>query len=103
MTTTDWAAIQYRDFYDVPRVFAFKCHERCYLFDSKFEEDTDEYSHYYEVYELPNDAMNWLERLVDWRDLSKKGRRIARVAVKSVQFDESRRRFVNSDILAKLN
>ena len=38
-----WANIQYRDFYDVPRIFVADYQGRLYLFDCPFDEALDDY------------------------------------------------------------
>jgi len=48
-----WATIRYRDFYDVPRIFITVHDGKQYLFDCPFDDDLDEYSDRYRVYQLP--------------------------------------------------
>ena len=50
---TDWSHIQYRGFHDVPRVIIALRGKDMYLFDSRFDDDTDEYLDHYEVWRLP--------------------------------------------------
>ena len=96
-----WAGIQYRDFYDVPRMFLTQTETAVYLFDSRFSDVNDEYDDHYEVYLMPkNDEMHTRS---DWRGLEKLAiRHLGRVKVSSVEFDNSKRKEVNLDVLAKI-
>ena len=44
-----WTPIQYREFYNVPRVFLVEREQAVYLFDCKFDESQGEYEDTYEV------------------------------------------------------
>jgi len=48
-----WSDIQYRDFYDVPRIVVARQGEELFLFRSRFDDSNDEYVDYYEVYRMP--------------------------------------------------
>lgn len=52
----EWADIQYRDFYDVPRIFVFRANDRVFLADCPFDEEIDDYLKFYTLFELPPDA-----------------------------------------------
>lgn len=44
MSGRNWLPIQYRDFYDVPRMVGVSYHGRLCLLDSSFDPEKDEYS-----------------------------------------------------------
>ncbi|HEY3135996.1 MAG TPA: hypothetical protein VGL29_08205, partial [Blastocatellia bacterium] len=48
-----WPTIRYRDFYDVPRIFIMTYNSKLYLFDCPLDDELDEYSDRYRVYQLP--------------------------------------------------
>ena len=85
---------QYRDFYDVPRMFIAQHNDVCLLFESAFDPDTDEYVSHYRVCVLPhldNDELRG-----SWMHLA--GLAIAElglVLVESMTFDPTRRREVD--------
>jgi hypothetical protein len=63
---TGWSGITYRGFYDVPRMILASCDGQMHLFDSRFDDELDDYIDYYEVWRLPplTDAQikgSWLE------------------------------------------
>jgi hypothetical protein len=47
------APIQYRDFWDVPRIFIASYEGKSYLFDCPFDEATEDYPNIYKVFILP--------------------------------------------------
>ena len=49
----EWTDIQYRDFYDVPRMIVARKGEEARLFYSRFDEQSDEYLDFYAVYRMP--------------------------------------------------
>jgi len=48
-----WRVIEYREFYDVPRMIVAADDEGLYLFYSRFDQGADEYLRHYEVYRMP--------------------------------------------------
>ena len=48
-----WRVIDYRDFYDVPRMIVASNEEGVFLFYSRFDEKRDDYLEHYEVYRMP--------------------------------------------------
>lgn len=94
-------SIQYRDFYDVPRIFLLRHQEYLLLFDSAFDEDADEYSAFYEVYLLPELSQEML--IGSWAHLKQTAsRRLGRIPVAEVEFDATRRRYVDTSSLEPL-
>lgn len=80
--------VEYRDFYDVPRTFVVRRKGVVYLFDSVFDEDSDEYSSEYQVYRLQSTP----EPGSNWSNLPAQGVYLGQVSVHHVTFDESKRR-----------
>lgn len=96
-----WANIQYRDFYDVPRIFIADYQGRQYLFDCPFDEALDDYPDLYRVYQLPALAAVDLEG--SWEHLSALSNRwLGTISVNEVQFDSTKRARINTTIFPKL-
>jgi hypothetical protein len=89
---TRWIDIvEYRNFYDIPRMFVVVENGRTFLFDCPFDHVADEFTPHYNVYELMDVESDSLPK--DWREFSKRLRRlVGRVAVNDVSFDDSERR-----------
>src|SRR4051794_29503381 len=52
-STMEWVPIQYREFYDRPRMIVAEYRGRSYLFNCSFDEALDDYSPDYAVFVLP--------------------------------------------------
>jgi hypothetical protein len=52
-----WRVIEYREFHDVPRMIVATNEEGAFLFRSRFDDQLDEYVAHYEVYRLPESAL----------------------------------------------
>jgi hypothetical protein len=89
---SDWIdLLSYREFCDVPRMFIVSVGGRTLLFDCAFDDESDEYSPHYLVYELSNLNSDALPD--DWTELRHEGSiQIGRIPVHSVLFDETKRR-----------
>jgi hypothetical protein len=48
-----WADINYRGFWDIPRIFFVRFDDRLYLFDCQFDDVVEDYPDVYAVYEMP--------------------------------------------------
>lgn len=91
----------YRDFYDVPRVFLLRHEGRLLLLDSPFDDDADEYSAFYDVYLMPELSQEMLEG--SWAHLREStSRLLGRIPVAAVEFDASRRKAMNTGSLVVL-
>jgi hypothetical protein len=91
-------AIKYFSFWDVPRTFAFERGGNVYVLTSEFDDDLDEYPDDYEVF-VVSDIGN-LSEVSDWKSIEPLPKApIGRVPVASVQFDESRRKYVDGSFL----
>ncbi len=93
--------IRYRDFYDVPRVFAVVHSDEVYLFDCPFDEAADEYPTLYEVYRLLPGSEHLLEEAA-WPAAAALGEPVGRVDVARVVFDESKRATVDDAVFSLL-
>jgi hypothetical protein len=95
-----WIPIRYRDFYDVPRVFALKSRGNWLLFDCPFDEAADEYREDYAVYLPDATAAASLEEGA-WPTSASDGLApIATVPVRTVTFDPTRRQAVRRELLS---
>ena len=93
--------ISYRAFHDIPRAFVVKVSGQTFLLDCPFDEEIDEYRDHFVVYRLPPHARDQLETM-SWESLLSLGREVARVATRDVEFDPSRRRYVNASVFRAL-
>src|SRR5688572_11269607 len=97
-----WTPISYREFYDVPRAIVASHGEHTYFFDCPFDEKRDDYGPDYDVYLMP--GLSQSELSGSWQSLRKRAtRRLGRVPVSGVRFDETRRREMDLDILDQLH
>lgn len=99
--TPGWLPIQYRDFYDIPRMLVVEHANRLYLFDAPFDDGAGEYADQYTVYRLPESSRNTLKR-DSWLDLASMGEKIGQVPVTNVELDQSKRRLINDRIFEQL-
>jgi hypothetical protein len=98
---TRWAAIYYRDFWDVPRIFHLADGGRSYLFDCPFDDESEDYPDEYHVYLMP--PLTATDLTGSWAGLFRKAvAEIGRVPISAVQFDPTRRQFVDASILDTL-
>jgi hypothetical protein len=92
-----WTPFTYRDFYDVPRAIIVSDSQRTYFFDCPFDEQRDDYPPDYDVYLMP--SLSQSELSGSWISFKERAiRRLGRVSVSSVGFDESRRREINLEV-----
>jgi hypothetical protein len=96
---SQWLPITYRGFYDIPRAVHVEYKGDSYPLDCPFDERADEYPDDFAVYRLPEaTAKASQEPTSSWIDLAKSGTLPGRVPVEQVRFDESRRRFLDSEV-----
>jgi hypothetical protein len=97
---TNWAPIRYLGYWDVPLVFLVRFNGERYLFDCPFDNEVEDYAEDYEVYlfpEIPDEELP-----SDWTKLRGLATRpLGRIPVREVQFDPTRRRSVNTDVLER--
>ena len=97
----DWVPIQYREFYDVPRMFVAEYMGRTYLFDGSFDDTLDEYPSEYAVCVLPRQDSSQLSG--SWENLRQQALfECGKVRVSDVIFDVSRRAAVNSTVFDRV-
>ena len=97
-----WATICYRDFYDVPRIFTATHDGKLYLFDCPFDDELDDYSDRYRVYQLP--AISEDELQGSWERLPERAvRLVGEVPVTAVEFDATKRNSINTALLDELS
>jgi len=96
-----WSTIRYRDFYDVPRIFITTHKGELYLFDCPFDEELDDYSERYQVYQLPTISEDELQG--SWEHLPERAASaLGTVPVAQVQFDSSKRNSINTALLEEM-
>jgi hypothetical protein len=97
----NWATIRYRDFYDVPRIFITALDGKQYLFDCPFDDELDDYSDRYRVYQLPANLEDELEG--SWERLPERAVRLLGVVpVAEVQFDPTKRQRIDTAVIEAL-
>jgi hypothetical protein len=98
---TSWSSIQYRDFWDVPRIFVTQYRGMWFLFDCTFDDETEDFPDTYQVSLIspPEPA----DLAGSWIDLPKKAVQfLAEIPIARVQFDPTRRKAIDDTLLAKL-
>ncbi len=100
--TESWLPIEYREFYDVPRMIVVEHAGQLFLFDAPFDDAADDYSDRYAVYRLPESAREGI-RAASWVDLAAAGERVGEIPVSEIEFDETKRRQINDDVFSRLD
>jgi hypothetical protein len=98
--TGSWLPIEYRDFYDVPRMIVVERRGQLYLFDAPFDDAADDYADHYAVYRLPESAREEVGSN-SWVGLAAAGQRVGDVAVSEVELDETKRRLINDNVFSR--
>lgn len=94
----NWTPIQYRGFWDVPRIFLVAARDQLFLFDCAFNEELDDYPDEYQVFELLRGADDPLPQ--DWTTLADRATaRLGTVPVSDVMFDPTRRQAIDASVL----
>ncbi len=95
-------SIQYRDFYDIPRVFVLSWKGQTYLFDCPFNSASDDYSDHYDIYLIPD--LSTEDLAGSWNGLASRAiSKVGEISTGDVKFDESRRSSVDSEIVSHLD
>lgn len=98
---THWAPIQYREFWDVPRIFLVPYQGKCFLFDCAFDEATEDFPDSYRAYIIPEPSQE--ELVGSWDKLHEKAMHYCGdVPIRRVCFDPSKRREIDASILEEL-
>ena len=91
----------YRDFYDFPRMFIAAQDSNLFLFDGSFVDELDDYPNAFEVYRLP--PLQPDELSGSWAGLTNRAtERLGSVPVEFVNFDPTRRKYINSNVFVTL-
>ena len=86
--------IEYRDFWDVPRIFFVRKNGVLLLFDCEFNDQKEDYSDEYKVYIMPE-----LPAGESWKGIFERATEyLGNVPVDKVNFDETRRKFIQDDL-----
>jgi len=87
--------VEYREFYDVPRMVLFDWNGDRYLIDCPFDDVKDDYADNYGVYLLDRNVVV----SADWTGMSLKGKVLGQVHVAAKLFDKTRRKFIDASFL----
>lgn len=97
----DRSPIQYKGFWDVPRIFLTSYAGQTFLFECGFDQELDDYPDCYKVFLLPKQAERELPQ--DWMTLSARATQfLGEVPVARVEFDSTRRQSIATVILDDL-
>jgi hypothetical protein len=100
--TVEMVPIQYRGFWDVPRIFLARHRGRLFLFESRYDEEVEEHADSFTVYELPIDSDAELPK--DWTTLSERAlKELGQISVEDVQFDPSKRQAVDAGVFQRFS
>lgn len=98
---SQWAPIQYREFWDVPRIFLVPYRGRWFLFDCPLDERTEDFPDAYQVYVIPEPTGEELSG--SWDKLHEKATHcLGKVAISAARFDSSKRREMDTAVLDEL-
>jgi hypothetical protein len=98
----NWAPIlQYRDYWDVPRIFLTRFQDKLYLFDCAFDDVTEDFPNTYQVYRMPELEPEVLSG--SWYGLDTKATAyLGEVPIDCVRFDATRRKEIDTAVLEEL-
>jgi len=96
-----WSDIDYRDFWDQPRIF-FVCYEgQLILFDCAFDDEIEDYRDFYSVYLMPELSAD--DFAGSWAGLWRKAvRKLGETPLNRVHFDPTKRRQIDTSVLDSL-
>lgn len=98
---TDMIPIQYRDFWDVPRIFFTHYRGSLYLFDCPFDDEVEDYPNEYRVYLMP--PLSPTDLAGSWADLWERAvRDLGSVPITAVAFDDTKRRQIAASVFDQL-
>lgn len=101
MMSNGWLAIDYREFYDVPRLIVVEYGGELFVFDALFDDHADEYADEFTVRRLPKSARS-LVNDSSWVPLVGIGEFVGTVPVQDVEFDPTRRSAIRSKVFETL-
>lgn len=91
----EWAAFEYREFYDYPRVLIVEHEGVRYLLDCPFDEGADDYLSEYEIRRLTDEH----GRIGNWAGLGAGAELLGSIAVSPLLFDSTRRERIRWDLV----
>jgi len=92
---------QYRDFWDVPRIFLVVFDQSFFLFDCMFDPELEDFDDEYQVFVMPE--LGDADLAGSWKQLSEKSiRTLGKIKVSDVNFDETRRSFIDASAISQL-
>lgn len=98
---SDWIPIEYRDFWDVPRIFLTTYRGQRFLFNCPFNERDEDFGDTYQVSLLPRLSAEALAG--SWEALPGLATdRLGEVPIARVRFDPTRRQKVEAELLDEL-
>ena len=96
----DRIPFEYGEFYDYPRMVEFSFSGQWYFLSSAFDEQTDDYPDYYEVYLLPFHSKEEIKAQPRyWTDLNRASH-LGRIAIAEVGLDPTRRQSIDGRAFA---
>lgn len=99
MNGSAWLPIEYREFYDVPRLLTVADDMgRVFMLDCPFNDEKDDYEDFYRVLLVRDDDLPRLPES-DWRPVLERSRYVGVIPISRVVFDPTRRSSVQSQLL----
>jgi len=93
--------IEYRDYWDVPRIFLARHQGRLYLFDCEFDETLEDFRQGYRVYLMPEISTE--DREGSWAEFPKRAiRELRTIEVGLVSFANAEKSMIDSSIIDNL-
>jgi hypothetical protein len=93
---TDWVQINYRDFWDVPRIFFAEYEGELYLFDCQFDRELEDYPNSYRAFLMPE--LTEEDFAAPWANLWRRAEMsLGTVAIPAVTFDPTKRAAIRAD------
>ncbi len=96
-----WLTIEYRDFYDFPRVFLVEREDAFYLFDCPFNDLAEDYLDHFDVHRLSKEAVEALGK--SWKDLTNDTSPIGRISTADVEFATTKQCCIDERVFNRLS
>jgi hypothetical protein len=96
-----FASIDYRDFWDYPRIFLVRHGGRLFLFDCEFDEETEDFRDDYKIYLMPEIFRE--DRQGSWVDFPRRAiRYLCSLPAQSIPFADPEKKSIDASILDNL-
>ncbi len=95
MCDEPWAAFEYREFYDYPRVLIVEHEGTRYLLECPFDEEADDYPSEYKISRLKDARVT----IGSWAGLGAGTESLGSIAVSPLLFDSTRRESIRWDLV----